>query len=71
MIDINIILLLQGFCHRIISLYCVSPSTCGGSDAGSHCSSMESLLESRKPDPEEILLELGFGGVEESDTVSR
>ncbi|CAH1397614.1 unnamed protein product [Nezara viridula] len=46
-------------------------NTCGGSDAGSHCSSMESLLESRKPDPEEILLELGFGGVEESDTVSR
>lgn len=46
-------------------------NACGGSDAGSHCSSMESLLESRKPDPEEILLELGFGGVEESDTVSR
>lgn len=46
-------------------------NTCGGSDAGSHCSSMESLLESRRPDPEEILLELGFGGAEESDTVSR
>ncbi|XP_066909462.1 uncharacterized protein olf186-M isoform X2 [Halyomorpha halys] len=46
-------------------------NTCGGSDAGSHCSSMESLLESRKPDPEEVLLELGFGGVEESDAVSR
>ncbi|XP_074098572.1 ki-ras-induced actin-interacting protein-IP3R-interacting domain olf186-M isoform X2 [Cotesia typhae] len=28
----------------------------------SHCSSVESLLELRKPDPEAILLGLGFGG---------
>ncbi|KAK9502806.1 hypothetical protein O3M35_011510 [Rhynocoris fuscipes] len=46
-------------------------NACGGSDAGSHCSSMESLLEARKPDPEEILLELGFGGSEEPDSLSR
>uniref|UniRef100_A0A0A9WSL6 Sperm-specific antigen 2 n=1 Tax=Lygus hesperus TaxID=30085 RepID=A0A0A9WSL6_LYGHE len=44
---------------------------CSGSDAGSHCSSMESLLEARKPDPEEMLLELGFGGCEEPDIISR
>nr|CAI5866449.1 unnamed protein product [Callosobruchus analis] len=31
------------------------------SDDGSHCSSLESLLESRKPDPETVLYELGFG----------
>ncbi|KAK7793552.1 hypothetical protein R5R35_000390 [Gryllus longicercus] len=29
---------------------------------GSHGSSVESYLESRKPDPEEVLLSLGFGG---------
>ncbi|CAB0008667.1 unnamed protein product, partial [Nesidiocoris tenuis] len=32
---------------------------------------MESLLEARKPDPEEMLLELGFGGCEEPDIISR
>ena len=32
------------------------------SHTGSHCSSVESYLESRRPDPEEILLGLGFGG---------
>ncbi|XP_069697501.1 uncharacterized protein olf186-M isoform X2 [Periplaneta americana] len=32
------------------------------SHTGSHCSSVESFLESRRPDPEEILLGLGFGG---------
>ncbi|XP_046659481.1 protein SON isoform X2 [Homalodisca vitripennis] len=32
------------------------------SESGSHCSSVESLLEARKPDPEEVLLSLGFGG---------
>ncbi|XP_049861100.1 uncharacterized protein LOC126355009 isoform X1 [Schistocerca gregaria] len=29
---------------------------------GSHGSSVDSFLESRKPDPEEVLLNLGFGG---------
>lgn len=28
----------------------------------SHCSSVESLLELRKPDPTALLLDLGFGG---------
>ncbi|XP_014257503.1 sperm-specific antigen 2 isoform X2 [Cimex lectularius] len=46
-------------------------NACGGSDAGSHCSSMESLLEARKPDPEELLFELGFGGSEEPNMISR
>lgn len=32
------------------------------SHTGSHCSSVDSYLESRRPDPEEILLGLGFGG---------
>jgi hypothetical protein len=32
------------------------------SHTGSHCSSVESFLESRRPDPEEVLLSLGFGG---------
>ncbi|XP_039285200.1 uncharacterized protein LOC111047539 isoform X2 [Nilaparvata lugens] len=32
------------------------------SEAGSHCSSVESLLEARRADPEEVLLGLGFGG---------
>ena len=32
------------------------------SHTGSHCSSVESYLESRRPDPEEVLLSLGFGG---------
>ncbi|XP_022909878.1 protein ITPRID2 [Onthophagus taurus] len=30
-------------------------------DASSHCSSVESVLESRKPDPVDVLLGLGFG----------
>lgn len=30
-------------------------------DACSHCSSVESVLELRKPDPEAVLLGLGFG----------
>lgn len=39
---------------------------------GSHGSSVESFLESRKPDPEEVLLSLGFGGSTSVDSeVSR
>lgn len=41
----------------------------------SHCSSVESLLELRKADPEAILLGLGFGGcssnTEENGVISR
>lgn len=35
----------------------------------SHCSSVESLLEARKPDAEAILLNLGFGPVKGADDV--
>ncbi|XP_070497346.1 uncharacterized protein DDB_G0287625 isoform X2 [Chironomus tepperi] len=35
----------------------------------SHCSSVESLLEARKPDAEAILVNLGFGPVQGSDDV--
>ncbi|KAJ1529600.1 hypothetical protein ONE63_006369 [Megalurothrips usitatus] len=38
----------------------VSPSL--QSDTGSHGSSVDSYLEARRPDPEEVLLGLGFGG---------
>lgn len=37
----------------------------------SHCSSVESLLDARKPDPEAILRHLGFGPVQEEDLLSR
>lgn len=37
----------------------------------SHYSSVDSLLESRKPDPEAILINLGFGPVESEDILSR
>lgn len=30
-------------------------------DGSSYCSSLESYLEMRRPDPEEMLLDLGFG----------
>lgn len=43
---------------HVLWLSCQEPS-----ESGSHCSSVESLLEARKPDPEEVLLSLGFGGV--------
>lgn len=37
----------------------------------SHCSSVESLLDARKPDPEAILRHLGFGPVHQEDLLSR
>lgn len=40
-------------------------------DGSSHCSSVESVLELRKPDPEAVLLGLGFGPPESSNRVSR
>lgn len=41
------------------------------SDDGSQCSSVESVLESRKPDPEAILLGLGFGPKTNNSILSR
>lgn len=40
-------------------------------DGSSHCSSVESVLELRKPDPETVLLELGFGPRRNSSTLSK
>ncbi|XP_054288799.1 uncharacterized protein LOC129004296 [Macrosteles quadrilineatus] len=37
------------------------------SESDSHCSSVESLLEARRPDPEEVLFSLGFGGAASSE----
>lgn len=37
----------------------------------SRCSSVESLLESRKPDPEAILINLGFGPIQSEDVLSK
>ncbi|XP_048521229.1 protein ITPRID2 isoform X2 [Dendroctonus ponderosae] len=37
----------------------------------SHCSSIESVLELRKPDPEEVLLGLGFGPRRNSNYIGR
>lgn len=37
----------------------------------SHCSSVESLLDARKPDPEAILRHLGFGPIHQEDLLSR
>ncbi|CAG9814387.1 unnamed protein product [Phaedon cochleariae] len=41
------------------------------SDDGSHCSSVESVLELRKPNPEAVLLELGFGPRKGSTNANR
>ncbi|KAJ8968976.1 hypothetical protein NQ317_001097 [Molorchus minor] len=40
-------------------------------DGSSVCSSVGSVLELRKPDPEEVLLELGFGPSANSNSASR
>ncbi|XP_019879277.1 protein ITPRID2 [Aethina tumida] len=40
-------------------------------DASSHCSSVESVLELRKPDPEAVLLGLGFGPSKNTNIASR
>lgn len=37
----------------------------------SHCSSVDSLLEARKPDPEAILINLGFGPAEPENVLDR
>ncbi|XP_055373312.1 putative uncharacterized protein DDB_G0291812 isoform X2 [Condylostylus longicornis] len=37
----------------------------------SHCSSVDSLLESRKPDPETILINLGFGPIDSEDILAK
>lgn len=41
------------------------------SDDASQCSSVESVLELRKPDPEAVLLSLGFGPPKSTDFLSR
>lgn len=41
------------------------------SDDASNCSSVESVLELRKPDPEQVLIELGFGPPKSTDYLSR
>lgn len=38
---------------------------------GSHCSSVECVLELRRPDPEEVLIGLGFGPSNRSSPKSR
>lgn len=40
-------------------------------DTSSHCSSVESMLELRKPDPEAVLLGLGFGPPHQGSSASR
>lgn len=41
------------------------------SDDASNCSSVESVLELRKPDPEAVLLGLGFGPPKATDYLTR
>lgn len=40
-------------------------------DGSSQCSSVESVLELRKPDPETVLMELGFGPPNDANPVCR
>lgn len=40
-------------------------------DASSLCSSVESVLEQRKPDPEAVLMSLGFGPSKPSNLLSK
>lgn len=68
----------RGVLSRDQSLQCESPrhrnvlrkESSFHSDS-SHCSSVESLLDARKPDPEAILRHLGFGPVQQEDLLSR
>ncbi|EDW35429.1 GL17228 [Drosophila persimilis] len=56
--------------HRFSSLLLRDSSASVQSDS-SRYSSVDSLLESRKPDPEAILINLGFGPVGSEDMLSR
>ncbi|XP_034102462.1 uncharacterized protein LOC117566940 [Drosophila albomicans] len=56
--------------HRFSSLLLRDSSVSMQSDS-SRYSSVDSLLESRKPDPEAILINLGFGPVGTEDMLSR
>lgn len=57
--------------HRFSSLLLRDSSMSMQSDSSSRYSSVDSLLESRKPDPEAILINLGFGPVGTEDMLSR
>lgn len=56
-------------CSKFLFIFYSSNTVRAPSEAGSQSSSFDSkLLNARKPDPEEILLGLGFGGGIESTT---
>lgn len=62
----------KSFHHQASALYFIEFSLFSifQSDS-SRCSSVESLLESRRPDAETILINLGFGPVQSDDVLSR